>query len=158
MALTFLRLKKTSSGRLIGFSVDCEYRYEVAGKTYVGRDFSLQFSTPTLGEAAAKARVEAVLGIAGRSQWRPILYPHVKWHFDEGTLDGWELATEGLIISVRHSSRDPSASSLTDIPPLPPWVDWIFIVLQTLLAVVAAAGCLFMTLASIPPSGRPPPA
>jgi hypothetical protein len=157
-SFNFLRLRKTSSDRNIGFSVDCEYRFEVAGKQYVGSDFSLQFTTPTMGEAVAKSRVESVLGIAGKSQWRPIRYPHVGWHLDESTLDGWELATEGLIISVRHSSSDPSAASLTDMPPLPPWVDWILIVIQSLLAVAAATACVFMTLASIPPSSKPPPA
>ncbi len=156
--LVHLRLRQAYSGQQRGYYVHCEYHYAVAGRRYTGTDFSLEFNTPTLGEDSAKARVERLLGIAGRAQWRAFRFPQSGWMADPAMLDGWELVHSGLPVTVRHSALDPAAASLTDAPPAPVFFYWLGFVLQCLGALVAAALAVFMALAAIPPSGNPPQA
>ena len=133
--LQSLELKWARSGTTYGFAVYCEYHFEFAGKTQAGTTFDLDATVKKVD--AAKAEVEAVLGIAGRAQWRTVLH---------GDHEGWALDNKNIPLSVRHSPRYPSASTLTATEPMSPYLYWLLLPFVSLLTLVTGLACLLFLM------------
>lgn len=133
--LQSLDLKWAKSGTTYGFAVYCEYTFEFAGKTHTSTVFDLAPGVKKVD--AAKAAVEAFLGIAGRAQWRAVLH---------GDTEGWALDNKNIPLSVRHSPRYPSASTLTATEPMSPYLYWLLLPFVSLLTLVTGLACLLFLM------------
>ena len=131
--LNSLDVRLASSGRNTGYVVTCEYSYVFGERTWTSTSCDLG-SPPLLGEAAAKARAQSILGLKGEARWRAVRHDR---------FDGWVLEQSKLPVSVRHSTRLPQASTLTDVEPLPAYLYWLLIALTSVLGLASALGSLF---------------
>ena len=123
------------------YGVACEYAFVHGGREYAGKTFDLRGTEyHTLDEA--KAGIEGALGIAGRARWSKV---------QRDIADAWVLDTRDIAISVRHSPRDPTASSLTATPPMQGFLDWVVIVVLAVLALVTAIGCAVLAATTFRP-------
>lgn len=136
--LRSMEVTLASSGRNTGYVVTCGYTYPFSGATATGDTCDLG-SVVLLGEAAAKARAEAIAGVTGRATWRA---------FRQGRLEGWVLDMGELPVAVRHSTRHAAASTLTATEPSPAWLYWVGIAVTSALGLVTGLACLFCVLAA----------
>ena len=114
------------------YVVASQYSYVVDGTTFTGNLFDLD--KPVFKTAdQAKTFAESSLGIAHPAPWRAVR---------RGTLDGWAFQTGKQAVSVRHSPRDPSVSTLTSTPPMAEFLDWVVIVVLSLLALATGLGSI----------------
>jgi hypothetical protein len=142
--LRMLEISQTLHRLRWQYTVACEYEFEFNGKHHVARRYDLKgVIYPTREEA--KAAVESQLGIAGRARWSRV---------QQMSSDDWALDARGIAITVRHSPRNPSATTLTATPPMMPWLNWLLIVVLGLLALVTALGCLVMTVFTVRPQDQ----
>lgn len=128
------------------YDVAVQYSFDFGGGTHTGSVFDLKAPIyPTAAEG--KAAVERALAIA----------PGAQWHREyRGSIETWLLETRDMAVTVRHSPRDPSVSSLTPTPPMSPVLDWVVIVVLCLLCLATALGFLVLAVAACLPSGDEP--
>ena len=139
--LQSLELERTSISLLRSYHVVCEYTFVFAGRTYAGTRFTLDYLPSTMSANEAKAQVVSVLGLAEGVRWRAVR------RYNQ---DGWAIDPKDLAVAVRHSTRDPTASTLSATPPMPGILYWILIAVQTLLGGAAALLSMFVGYCSLP--------
>lgn len=144
--LRMLEVNKTLHRMRWQYVVSCEYEFDFNGSNYIARRFDLKGVVYSTREEA-KMAVEAEFGIAGRAQWRQVQHQ---------SADDWALDAPDISLAVRHSPRDPSASTLTAIPPMSAWLSWLVIVVLGALALVTGLGSITMAVFTCLPSGVRP--
>lgn len=128
------------------YVVACEYEFEFGGNSHLGRGYDLKGVVfPTREEA--KAGIEAELRIAGRARWRQVRHE---------SADDWALDARDIMVTVRHSPRDPSVSTLTATPPMSTVLNWALILVLGALAVVTGLGAITLMVITCLPAGAGP--
>lgn len=136
--LESLTLRQVSNKSALPYRIDCPYRFTVAGAPVAGTVFDARDVLYNSADEA-KAHVQSVLGRIDAARWRPVQRGN--------TFTDWVLDTAGLAVTVRHSPRDPAASSLSALAPAPEAFAWVVIVLQALGALLTGIACPAMIAA-----------